>query len=207
MLSNKLYRIFALVLAVSLLLTACSTPTAAPTETAPKATEAAPTQPAAPAVADTAAPAPAIEAPKATEAAAPAGNADAVLTLGEQSMPTFTRNFNPFITGSPLPGTLNVIHEPLMVLNGVKGELVPWLATGYKWSDDLKTLTFTIRDGVKWSDGEAFTASDVAFTFNLVKTAPGITAGAALSALTGDAAYIDSITAPDAQTVVPACMN
>ena len=119
MLSNKLYRIFALVLAVTILLTACSTPTAAPTQAAPKATEAAPTQ----AAADTAAPAAATEAPKATEAA-PAGNAtgnaDAVLTLAEQSMPTFTRNFNPFITGSPLPGTLNVIHEPLMVLNGDK---------------------------------------------------------------------------------------
>lgn len=181
MLLNKLNKIFALLLVAVMLLTACGTATPAATEeiSQPAATEAS---------------------SAATEPAA-AGNPDAVLTLAEQSMPTFTRNFNPFITGSPLPGTLNAIHEPLMILNGVKGELVPWLATEYKWSEDLKTLTFTIRDGVLWSDGEPFTAADVAFTFNLVKTAPGITASNALPALVGDAAYVDSITAPDAKSV------
>ncbi len=127
------------------------------------------------------------------------GGADAVLTLAESTMPTFTRNFNPFITTS-LPGTINVIHEPLMILNGVTGELVPWLATEYAWSEDLLTLTFTLRDGVLWSDGEPFTAADVAFTFNLLKTAPGVNS-AALAALVGDSAYVDSITAADAGTV------
>lgn len=124
----------------------------------------------------------------------------AVLTLAESNLPTFTRNYNPFIT-TALTGTLNIIHEPLMIFNGVTGELVPWLATDYSWSDDLLTLSFTIREGVQWSDGEPFTASDVAFTFNLLKTAPGVTS-VSLSALVGDAAYIDSITSPDDSTVV-----
>ena len=180
--SNKLYPIFALVLAVAVLLSACSTPTPAQTAAAPQATQAAPTQ-------------------AAPTQAAPAGNPDAVMTMGEYTMPTFTRQFNPFVANTPLPGTLNIIHEPLMIFNSVKGELVPWLATGYKWSDDLKTLTFTIRDGVRWSDGQPFTAADVAFTFNLLKTAPGVTS-ASLNALVGDSAYIDSITAPDAKSVV-----
>lgn len=35
------------------------------------------------------------------------------------------------------------------------------LATDYTISDDQKTYTFTIRDGVKWHDGEPFTAEDV----------------------------------------------
>ncbi|MFN8531105.1 MAG: ABC transporter substrate-binding protein [Anaerolineae bacterium] len=126
---------------------------------------------------------------------------DAVLTFAESTMPTFTSNFNPFNSGSALPGTLNVIHEPLMIFNSATGELMPWLATGYSWSDDLLTLTFTLRDSVLWSDGEPFTASDVAFTFNLLKTAPGVNS-ASLSALTGDSAYVDSITAPDDHTVV-----
>jgi peptide/nickel transport system substrate-binding protein len=125
---------------------------------------------------------------------------DAVLTLAESNLPTFTRNYNPFIT-TALTGTLNIIHEPIMIFNGVTGELVPWLATDYAWSDDLLTLSFTVRDGVRWSDGEPFTANDIAFTFNLLKTAPGVTS-ASLSALVGDAAYIDSITAPDDSTVV-----
>lgn len=49
------------------------------------------------------------------------------------------------------------------------GEFVPWLATEYKWSPDATKLTMTMRDGVKWSDGEPFTAQDVAYTFNLLK--------------------------------------
>ena len=144
----------------------------------------------------------ATEAPAAATVEQPttAGSPDAVLTLGEQTMPTFTRNFNPLTPNSPLPGTTNLIHEPLMIYNTVTGELVPWLATEYQWGDDLKTLTFTIRDGVKWSDGEPFTAGDVAFTFNLLKTAAGVSS-TALSALVGDNAFIDTITAPDDKTV------
>jgi peptide/nickel transport system substrate-binding protein len=52
------------------------------------------------------------------------------------------------------------------------GAYVPWLATEYKWNPDNLKLTLTIRDGVKWSDGQAFTAKDVAFTFQLLKQVP-----------------------------------
>ena len=45
---------------------------------------------------------------------------------------------------------------------------IPWLATSYAWSNNGKTLTFTIRPGVKFSDAMPMTASDVAFTFNLL---------------------------------------
>jgi peptide/nickel transport system substrate-binding protein len=176
--SKRFYLVFALVLVAGLLLAACGAPAA--TDTA--ATEA----PAA--------------APAAEQPAAASDPSGVVLTLGEQSMPTFTRNFNPLTPNSPLPGSINLIHEPLMIYNSVTGEIVPWLATGYAWSDDLKTLTFTIREGVQWSDGEPFTASDVAFTFNLLKTAPGASS-TVLSALVGDSAYVDTITAPDDQTV------
>ncbi len=181
MLSKKFYLIFALTLLAGLLLAACGG-SASPAPATTEATEAA------------------AAAPADQSAAAPAGASGGVLTLGEQSMPTFTRNFNPLTPNSPLPGSINLIHEPLMIYNSVTGEIVPWLATGYEWSDDLKTLTFTIRDGVKWSDGEPFTAGDVAFTFNLLKTAPGVNSPA-LSALVGDSAYIDTITAPDDTTV------
>lgn len=177
--SKRFYLVFALVLIAAALLSACG---------APAATDAAATE-AAVATTDE----------QSAEAAA-AGASGGVLTLGEQSMPTFTRNFNPLTPNSPLPGAINLIHEPLMIYNSVTGEIVPWLATEYAWSEDLKTLTFTIRDGVKWSDGEPFTAGDVAFTFNLLKNAPGVSS-TVLSALVGDSAYVDTITAPDDQTV------
>ena len=50
----------------------------------------------------------------------------------------------------------------------------PWLATGYKWSNGGKSVTFTIRQGVKWNNGTPMTPADVAFTYNLVKTNPAI---------------------------------
>lgn len=124
--------------------------------------------------------------------------ANSVLTITGGIGTVFVRNFNPF-NGNPLIPTIAGIYEPLMIFNTVKGETVPWLATNFKWSSDDKTLTFTLRDGVKWSDGQPFTADDVVFTFNLFKATPGLQ-GTGLQAMTGD--DIASVTAPDAKTVV-----
>ncbi len=40
----------------------------------------------------------------------------------------------------------------------------PWLAESWEVSDDGKTYTFHLQDGVRWHDGEPFTAEDVVFT-------------------------------------------
>jgi peptide/nickel transport system substrate-binding protein len=113
---------------------------------------------------------------------------------------TFQRNFNPF-NANPLPLTVNGVYEPLMLYTYAQGKLLPWLATDYKWSADNKTLTLTLRDGVKWSDGQPFTAADVAYTFNLLKSTPGLQ-GPGLQAVAGDKAYVDSVSATDDKTVV-----
>ncbi len=42
----------------------------------------------------------------------------------------------------------------------------PDLATSWQAAPDAMSWTFTLREGVTWSDGEPFTADDVAFTFN-----------------------------------------
>jgi len=44
--------------------------------------------------------------------------------------------------------------------------VIPGLATKWKGSDDGKTWTYTLRPGMKWSDGQALTAEDVAYTVN-----------------------------------------
>lgn len=49
------------------------------------------------------------------------------------------------------------------------GQVEPALATGYKQSADGLTYTFTLRDGVKFSNGDAFSADDVVFTFDRLK--------------------------------------
>lgn len=48
-------------------------------------------------------------------------------------------------------------------------ELVPDLAKEYTVSEDGKTYTFTLRDGVTWHDGKPFTAQDVLFTFEMIQ--------------------------------------
>ncbi len=40
----------------------------------------------------------------------------------------------------------------------------PWLAESWEVSDDGRTYTFHLQDGVRWHDGEPFTAEDVVFT-------------------------------------------
>src|SRR5215470_17322155 len=45
--------------------------------------------------------------------------------------------------------------------------IVPDLATSWAWSDDGTRLTFQLRQGVKWHDGQPFTAKDVVCTFDL----------------------------------------
>jgi peptide/nickel transport system substrate-binding protein len=63
-------------------------------------------------------------------------------------------------------------------------------------SADLKTVTWKLRQNVKWSDGTAFTADDVAFTFALTKDK------AAATSTNGATTGVTSVTAKDANTVV-----
>jgi peptide/nickel transport system substrate-binding protein len=102
------------------------------------------------------------------------GNANASLTIANTAGAQWTCGFNPF--NPSVQGTsVGFVYEPLIYINGLKnGAETPMLATGYKWSGDKKQLVMTIRDGVKWSDGQAFSARDVAFTFNLLKKYPGL---------------------------------
>ncbi len=95
-----------------------------------------------------------------------------MVTVSQDQRQTWIRNFNFLVPGAGfLWPSDNGIHEPLMIASRIRTEdqLIPWLATEYAYSEDNLTLTLTLRDGVLWSDGEAFTAEDVAFTFNLVK--------------------------------------
>ncbi|MBW2706797.1 MAG: ABC transporter substrate-binding protein, partial [Deltaproteobacteria bacterium] len=42
----------------------------------------------------------------------------------------------------------------------------PYLLKNWVVSDDLKTWTLNLRQGVKWNNGDTFTSDDVIFTFN-----------------------------------------
>jgi peptide/nickel transport system substrate-binding protein len=152
-----------LLVVLPLVLAACGPETPTPTPIAATATTAAPAadQPTATAATDEP------TSPPATSAE------DGIMTVSVQQQATWIRNFNPFSGDFRFP-TINGMFEPLMIYNTVKGELVPWLGTDYEWSADNKKLTITLRDDVKWSDGEDFNADDVVFTFNLFKNTAGL---------------------------------
>jgi peptide/nickel transport system substrate-binding protein len=99
-----------------------------------------------------------------------------VVSEGQQA--AFPNNFNPYAP-DPTRWTQGSMYESLTLFNSVEGgKPTPWLATDYKYSDDLLTLTYTLRQGVKWSDGEDFNADDVVFTFNMLKQFPALDRGA-----------------------------
>jgi peptide/nickel transport system substrate-binding protein len=98
-----------------------------------------------------------------------------------ESSPVGSANgFNPFVptAASTIVGATAFIYEPLFQANILKpGKYYPFLATKYAWGNHGKNITFTIRTGVKWSDGTAFGPADVAFTYNLIKNNPAINGG------------------------------
>jgi len=61
-----------------------------------------------------------------------------------------------------------------LVWRDASGQTVPWLATDWKVSDDGKTWIFTLRDGVRWQDGQPFTADDVVFTLEYGQAHPDV---------------------------------
>ena len=60
-----------------------------------------------------------------------------------------------------------VLYDQHVAQNGL-ASIVPELAVSWSWSDDRKTLTFKLRDGVTWHDGAPFTAKDVQCTWDLL---------------------------------------
>ncbi len=60
------------------------------------------------------------------------------------------------------------------------GKAGPWLAKEWSQSPDGLEWRFTLRDNVKWHDGQPLTADDVKFTFDYISTGPGATGASRL---------------------------
>ena len=106
-----------------------------------------------------------------------ASGGSSVLTVESSQQNSITQDFNPFVqtSAATLLGTTSLVYEPLLQANAIKpGQYYDWLATGYSWSNGGDSITFTIRPGVKWSNGSPMTAADVAFTYNLLKQYPDV---------------------------------
>jgi peptide/nickel transport system substrate-binding protein len=150
---KKFVSILSVLVALSMLLAACTTPAA--TTEAPAATTA-----------------PVTEAPA---AAVPTEfpRAETLYVSGAAWGPAST--WNPFQPGSlaNTTGTLGYVYETLFAFDPQKGVMPGMLAEKGSWTNDT-TYEVTLRKGLTWSDGTDLTADDVKFTFELGQKYPAI---------------------------------
>jgi len=75
--------------------------------------------------------------------------------------------FNPITyTDATVAGVIRLTFEGLISQNPITGETLPALAESWDISEDGLQIVFTLREGLKWSDGQPLTAEDVVFTYN-----------------------------------------
>ena len=73
-----------------------------------------------------------------------------------------------FLSNATEAGTSDMLstrHVNLVRFADDLSTIVPNVAKDYEWNDDFTTLTFMLRKGHKWSNGEPFTARDVEFWY------------------------------------------
>jgi peptide/nickel transport system substrate-binding protein len=118
-----------------------------------------------------------------TSSSTPNKAGTSVLTISNANGALWTCGFNPF-NGTVTLLSIGWVYEPLVFVNPLQnGKTTPMLATSWAWGAGNKSLTFTIRQGVKFSDGTPMTAADVAYTFNLLKKYPALDLGGVWSVL------------------------
>ena len=185
--TRKSSYLLALLAILSLLITQCAP--AAPTE--------APAEPGA-----TQPPAEATEPP--AEATQPAEAGDYTQAAREETVifdidggrVADPENWNPYLpTGRRDHGFHQVVMEPLFILNYETGEIEPWLGESMTANDALDVWTLKIRDGIQWSDGEAFNTDDVVFSIQLlIDNAPTLNDSAAMKDWIASVTKVDDLT-------------
>ncbi len=107
-------------------------------------------------------------------------------------------NFNLFVpNGPPSPTRQGLVLDTLWYIDQDSGEWINSLATDRPtYSADNLTMTVPLRHGVMWSDGVEFTADDVVYTINALKSTPGLLFSAEMKL------YVQDVSASDPYTVV-----
>lgn len=102
------------------------------------------------------------------------------LTLGKPDGPQ-TNNSNPFLgtSAATVQGYRFVIYETPVIINDTDPteKPIPRLASAFEWNKDYTEITYTVRKGVKWSDGKPLTAKDFAFSYQLQKDNEALNTG------------------------------
>ncbi|GAA1597448.1 ABC transporter substrate-binding protein [Leucobacter chromiireducens] len=129
---------------------------------------------------------------------APAANAEAQKPAIRVALLGDVDTMNPFL--SVLWTSLEIMrlqYEPLVEWAAEDNTETPAIAESWEASDDAKEWTFHLEQGAKWSDGEPIVADDVIWTVEAIQ------GDDALKMANGSLVEnIESISAPDAETVV-----
>jgi peptide/nickel transport system substrate-binding protein len=80
--------------------------------------------------------------------------------------------------------------------------IIPELAERWSWQDGYRNLVFFLRKGVKWHDGQPFTAKDVKYTFDVVREAKDAPAKLRINPRKDWYANVESVEAADTHTVI-----
>ncbi|GID93936.1 ABC transporter substrate-binding protein [Amorphoplanes digitatis] len=105
-------------------------------------------------------------------------------------------SLNPFVgISASAQQIFGLAYDRLTDYRNTDNRPTPGLAESWRTSADGRTWTFTIRGGVRWSDGTPLTAADLAFTYTTIMREPTSVNASMVAAFT-------SVTAPDATTLV-----
>lgn len=103
--------------------------------------------------------------------------------------------WSPYNLGGTHQQGVGLFHEPLVYADMLDGHQYPWLAESWEYNEDATELIYHLRDGVTWSDGEPFTASDVAYTLNTLRDEGGnVRQGGVFQTFVKEAEAVDPLT-------------
>jgi peptide/nickel transport system substrate-binding protein len=140
--------------------------------------------------------APSTSGPGTTASGAPTASAAAQPTYGGTitfALENDVSNLDPRLSGLFVDRNIHYAMYDSLVRVNTKGEIIPWLAEKWTTSTDGKTITFNLRQGVKYHDGSAFDAASVKWNIDRYKTTG--------SSRTGDLAAVASVDVVDTYTV------
>ncbi|MFZ9738270.1 MAG: ABC transporter substrate-binding protein [Prochlorotrichaceae cyanobacterium] len=95
------------------------------------------------------------------------------------------------------PNIFSWTYEGLITTHGITSEVIPAAAESWEISADKRTITFTLREGLRWSDGAPLTSDDVVFTFNEIYFNEAIPTDSRDILRVGDDRVLPTITALD----------
>ncbi len=107
------------------------------------------------------------------------------------------------LSNAPEAGTsdfLSVRHVNLVRYSDDLQTIVPYVAKSWEWNEDFTELTFKLRKGHKWSDGQPFTSADIKFWYDNLMMDPNVFSKPKDYALVAGKPM--TVETPDPQTVV-----